>query len=126
MTAEVVTERWRKAVWNAAFNPLSVLAGGADTQTMLHAEGGERFLRHVMEEVCAVAAAAGHPLPAELPEKSLAGTHRMPAYKNSMALDYLNGRPMELEAILGNVVREAERYNVEVPRLETVYRAMKC
>jgi 2-dehydropantoate 2-reductase len=44
----------------------------------------------------------------------------MPAYRNSMALDYLNGRPMEIEAILGNVVDIAHHLNVEVPRLETM------
>ena len=45
----------------------------------------------------------------------------MPAYHNSMALDFLNGRPMEIEPILGNVVRTAERLGVPVPRLATVY-----
>lgn len=45
----------------------------------------------------------------------------MPAYHNSMALDFLNGRSMEIEPILGNVVRIAERHRVPVPRLATMY-----
>jgi len=44
----------------------------------------------------------------------------MGAYKNSMALDYLNDRPIELDAILGNVVAIADRLNVPVPHLRTV------
>ncbi|MDN3519202.1 2-dehydropantoate 2-reductase [Aquisalimonas lutea] len=122
---DLVTERWRKAVWNAAFNPVSVLAGGATTTTMLDAPGGEAFMVTLMDEVCAVAAAAGHPLDPELPRKAIPGTRKMPPYHNSMALDFLNGRPMEVEAILGNVVRAARENGVAVPHLDSVYAATK-
>lgn len=43
----------------------------------------------------------------------------------SMWYDWAQGRPMELEAILGNVVREAERVNVQVPRVQSMY-ALLC
>ena len=119
LTDEVVTERWRKCVWNAAFNPMSVLAGGADTRRLL--AGDEPLLRSLMQEVCDVAAAEGHPLPESLVSASLANTRDMPAYKTSMALDFLAGRPLETEAILGNVVRAAERHATPVPHLRTLY-----
>ncbi|SEO80925.1 ketopantoate reductase family protein [Aquisalimonas asiatica] len=125
VSGNLVTERWRKAVWNAAFNPVSVIAGGATTTTILDAPGGEDFMVTLMQEVCDVAAAAGHPMPEELPVKSIGGTRKMPPYHNSMALDYLNGRPMEVEAILGNVIRAAESHGVDVPHLESVYRVTK-
>ena len=83
----VVGERWRKCVWNAPFNPLSVLCNGADTLSILDAPGGEELVRTMMKEVMAVAAADGYPLPDDLVEKNLAGTRKMGAYKNSMALD---------------------------------------
>ena len=38
---QVVGERWAKSLWNTPFNPLSVLADGADTVTMLDTPGGE-------------------------------------------------------------------------------------
>ncbi|MES1950203.1 2-dehydropantoate 2-reductase [Salinisphaera sp. S4-8] len=116
----VVGERWRKSLWNTPFNPLSVLAGGADTVTLLDTPGGEALARAMMAEVCAVAAADGYPMPEDAIDKNIAGTRKMPAYINSMALDYLNGRPMEIEAILGNVVDIAHRHGVDVPRLETM------
>lgn len=125
VTEQVVRERWLKAVWNAPLNPLAVLGNGADTQIMLETEGGEALARALMQEVCDVAAAAGHPLPPESVEQNISGTLKMPAYRNSMALDWLNDRPLELEAILGNVVREAQRVNVPVPHLQTVYTATK-
>lgn len=120
LAQNVVRERWLKCVWNTPFNPLSVLANGADTLTMLDTEGGEQLVRDLMLEVMAVAEADGHPLPAKLPEGNISGTRKMPAYKNSMALDYLNDRPIELDAILGNVVAIAHRHKVPVPRLETM------
>lgn len=119
-TDAVVGERWRKCVWNTPFNPLSVLANGADTLTMLDAPGGEALIRTLMEEVIAVAQADGYPMPDGIIEKNLSGTRAMGAYKNSMALDYLNDRPIELDAILGNVVAIADRLNVPVPHLRTV------
>ena len=124
-TDAVVGERWRKCVWNTPFNPLSVLANGADTLAMLDAPGGEGLIRTLMEEVIAVAQADGYPMPDGIIEKNLSGTRAMGAYKNSMALDYLNDRPIELDAILGNVVAIADRLNVPVPHLRTVLVALR-
>tara|TARA_A100001391_G_scaffold113172_2_gene76097 strand:+ start:1668 stop:2588 length:921 start_codon:yes stop_codon:yes gene_type:complete len=122
---DVVRERWLKCVWNTPFNPLSVLANGADTLTMLDAPGGEKLVRELMDEVMATAAADGYPLPPQLPDSNIEGTRKMPAYKNSMALDYLNGRAIELDAILGNVVAIAQKHGVAVPRLETMLAALR-
>lgn len=124
-TEAVVGERWRKCAWNTPFNPFSVLCNGADTLSILDAPGGEDLIRTMMQEVMAVAAADGYPLPADLVEKNLAGTRKMGAYKNSMALDYLNERPIELDAILGNVVAIARQHGVPVPHLETVLVALR-
>jgi len=125
VTATVVAARWRKCLWNTAFNPLSVLGGGADTGTMTGSESTETLLRALMAEVVEVAAADGHPMDAELIDQYLERTRTFPPYRNSMALDYLNGRPLELDAILGNVIRIAEENGVAVPRLDTVYRSIR-
>jgi 2-dehydropantoate 2-reductase len=45
----------------------------------------------------------------------------MKPYKTSMLLDFENGRPMEVEAILGNAVRIARSLSVSVPHMETLY-----
>jgi 2-dehydropantoate 2-reductase len=42
-----------------------------------------------------------------------------------MGQDQLAGRPMETEALLGNVVRIAHRHGVQVPRLESLYALLK-
>ncbi|RJS91440.1 ketopantoate reductase family protein [Salinisphaera sp. Q1T1-3] len=113
----IVRERWAKSLWNAPFNPISVLADGTDTDTMLGVPGGEALVRGVMAEVAAVAAADGHPMPDDAAERNIAATRQMTAYRNSMALDHRAGRPLEIDAILGNIVDIAARLDVPVPRL---------
>jgi 2-dehydropantoate 2-reductase len=121
LTENVVGARWQKAVWNAVFNPISILGGVLDTATILKAEADRAFVRRSMQEVCDVATAAGHPQSPNLIEQMIATTKAMSAYKTSMALDYENGRPMEIEAILGNTVRAARKLGVSTPNLDAIY-----
>jgi 2-dehydropantoate 2-reductase len=125
LTEDVVTARWQKAVWNAPFNPVSIMGGVLDTAQMLATPESEGFIRKAMQEVCAAAAANGHPLPPHLIDAMITATRAMPAYKTSMALDYENGRPMEIESILGAAVRAGKRAGVAMPALETVYAIAK-
>jgi 2-dehydropantoate 2-reductase len=121
VTEDVVTACWQKLVWNAPFNPISVLAGGADTQAILGSEETARLVRLVMEEVCRTAAALGYPLQPSVVDQNIEGTKVMVPYKTSMLLDFEARRPMEVEAILGNGVRAARRAGVPIPHMETLY-----
>jgi 2-dehydropantoate 2-reductase len=121
LTDNVIGARWQKAVWNAPLNPLSILGGVLDTAAMLRTAEDRAFVAKAMREVCDVAAAAGYPQSPKLVDAMIESTLAMPAYKTSMALDYEQRRPMEIEAILGNVVRTAQRVGVAAPTLETLY-----
>lgn len=121
----IALERWKKSIWNASFNPLSVLTNGADTGKMLGTPEAESLVRALMAEVIATGRAAGFELADELVEKNLANTRAMPPYLTSMALDYLHGTPIELEALVGTVVSYAQQLQVAIPHLNTVYQALK-
>ncbi|MEO5370823.1 MAG: 2-dehydropantoate 2-reductase [Magnetococcus sp. DMHC-1] len=121
VSESIVTDRWRKLVWNAPFNPISVLGGGLTTREIMNSPELTSLARAVMEEVLVTAHAAGHPLPSEVVEKNLAETRTMQPYKTSMLLDHEARRPMEIEAILGNTVRIARALGVAIPRIETLY-----
>lgn len=114
---DIVQSRWKKLLWNASFNPLSVL-GLADTQRILEIPQSEALVRAVMDEVMQLAQAAGHELAPDLPEKNIAITSKQPPYKTSMLLDYEAGRPLETEAILGRPLRLAKRLGISAPHLE--------
>lgn len=121
LVAKIQTARWQKALWNASFNPLSILGTGLDTATLLRDVSGEQLVRDLMQEVSSVASAAGHTLSPNVIDQLIATTRAIPAYKTSMALDVENGRRTEIEAILGNVVRTARKFSVAVPKLEMLY-----
>ena len=125
LTENVAAVRWQKCMWNAVFNPVSVLGGVLDTDDILGASEGAPLVQRAMQEVCAIAAAAGHPIPAGLPAQFIEGTRKAPPYKTSMALDFENARAMEVEAILGNTVRAGRREKVAIPILETLYALLK-
>ncbi|WP_446809267.1 ketopantoate reductase family protein [Methylomonas sp. 2BW1-5-20] len=123
ISEDIVASRWQKCVWNAPFNPLSVLSGGLATQAIL--QNQENFVRRIMREVCSIAEACGHPLPADIVESHIALTRDMPPYKTSMLLDFERGHTMETEAILGNAVRAAQRQGVDCPCLQSLYVLMQ-
>ena len=122
-TSHIAQARWQKCVWNAAFNPLSVLSGGLDTLALL--AQGESLIRAIMQEVIHVSAALGYTLPSDLVDEQIEKTRAASAYKTSMLLDFEAGRPLETEAILGNTVRAAKRCGASVPHLETLYTLMQ-
>ncbi|WP_305906396.1 2-dehydropantoate 2-reductase [Methylomarinum sp. Ch1-1] len=120
---DIITGRWTKCVWNAPFNPLSVLSGGLATQDIVRSQ--ESFIRAIMHEVCAIAAACGHPLAENVVDLNIQSTYKMPPYRTSMLLDFENGQPMETEVILGNAVRAGEREHIACPNLKALYALMK-
>ncbi len=120
---DIITGRWIKCIWNAPFNPLSVLSGGLATEAIL--KNQEELVRSIMQEVFEIASATGHPLPEDIIETNIANTYTMPPYKTSMLLDFESNKAMETEVILGNTVRTAERHKVACPPLKTLYALMK-
>lgn len=122
-SADIAGERWKKCVWNAPFNPLSVLSGGLSTADIL--ESQEPFVRHIMEDVRRIAEAVGHSLPGQIVDNHIDSTRTMPPYKTSMLIDYEQGRPLETEAILGNALRAGRRAGIKTPYLESVYALIK-
>jgi 2-dehydropantoate 2-reductase len=118
---DIIAARWRKLMWNAPFNPISVLAGGADTREMIESAPTLIVARAVMEEVRSLAEKTGHPIPPAGIDKIINDTRSMAPTRTSMLQDYDQKRPMEVEAILGNAMRIAQRHAVPVPHIESLY-----
>ena len=125
MMEDIVFTRWNKLLWNLPYNPVSVLAGGADTARMSRRDELEKLCADLMSEVIRVANAAGVELTEDMAEKQREYTRDFPPYKTSMLQDYDAGRALEVEAILGNALRAARKYAVDVPRIECCYALLK-
>ncbi|WP_028862646.1 2-dehydropantoate 2-reductase [Psychromonas aquimarina] len=113
--------RWVKLVWNAPYNPISVLAGGVDTQVIMANENAAKLVRDIMEEVYAVAKAVGAEFDYGVLQQNIDRTLKMCPYKPSMLLDYEAGREMEVESILGNAVKAARRVKAATPHMDSTY-----
>jgi 2-dehydropantoate 2-reductase len=124
-TEDIAGARWQKCAWNTVLNPISALGGGLGTQDILASDETTAFVREAIDEFAQVAAAAGHAIPGDTAEKLIAGTRKLPNYVSSMGQDRLAGRPMETEALLGNVVRIARKHGVRATRLEALYALLK-
>ncbi|KAF2014160.1 2-dehydropantoate 2-reductase [Aaosphaeria arxii CBS 175.79] len=127
--AKLQLVRWHKIAINASMNPSSVLSGCTPNHTMSNDSELYRHLKGVMEEVLDVAPKIlGKPLPKEFatPDQILRSTQKNTSgSKPSMALDWEQGKIMELEVILGNPIRIARERGFEMPRLQTLYALLR-
>lgn len=116
--------RWQKLVWNMPYNGLSVLLN-AGTSRLMGNPDSRALVKAIMEEACGAAAACGHPLPEVLVERMLMATDHMPDYLPSMYHDHKERRPMELDAIYAAPLAAAEQVRFAMPRVESLYRALR-
>jgi len=80
-------------------------------------------LRAVVEETAAVAAAEGAQIDVPAIEQELEAAH--PELLSSMARDVAAGRPPELDAIGGAVLRAAARHGIETPTVARLVEAIQ-
>jgi 2-dehydropantoate 2-reductase len=117
----LVTERWRKLVWNIPFNGLSIATGGQTCDLLLADEGLRQQVRALMAETIAAAAALGHEIPASFIDFQIERTLPMGAYKPSSMIDWQLGRAVEVESIWGEPWRQGTAAGAQLPRLELLY-----
>ena len=77
-----------------------------------------------MDEVISIANQCGHALPTTAALEQMKRTETMGAYKPSTLIDYLAGRPLEIEAIWGEPYRRARAAGVATPQLENLYQQL--
>jgi len=124
VAASLHAARWRKLVWNVPFNGLSVSEGGMRTDEILRDANREACVRALMREVQSIAATEGVWIEDAFLEDNVERTRDM-AYKPSTMMDYLGGKPLEVEPIWGEPLRRARARGVAVPHLEALYEALK-
>jgi 2-dehydropantoate 2-reductase len=117
---DFLTAAWRKLLSNLAGNSITALTGRrADVFT----EPAIRELaRGVLDEAVAIGRAEGAALTAEDVDATLAFIDGMPPdVGSSMLYDRLAGRALEIEPLVGAVLRAGVRHGFDAPRVAALY-----
>ena len=121
----LIEQRWKKLVWNIPFNGISISEGGVDTSIILNDESLLFLVEALMREVIQVANKLGYNLSNSLIDHNIKETKSMGPYRPSSMIDFMEGRPVEVEAIWGNPVRVGRSVGVEIPKMEAMYDSIK-
>jgi 2-dehydropantoate 2-reductase len=124
LALDLATARWKKLVWNVPYNGLSVVLN-ATTDTLMKNKDSRDLVRRLMQEVCAGAAACGHPVEETFIEEMLSYTDSMQPYTTSMKIDFDQRRPMEVESIFGAPLDAATKAGADLPLLSMLYDELK-
>jgi len=125
VSKRIVSDMWQKWVTLASLGGINATMRGT-IGDVAAAPGGEAFALAYVEEATAVAAAAGHALsPAGLERiRTLLTTPGSPL-TSSMYRDLLGNRPIEADAIVGDLVERARQLGVATPLVAAAYANLK-
>ena len=122
----VGSARWYKLVWNIPFNGLAIAEGGIDTAQILANPALYAKTIALMEEVMAASAALGFPQDPKHPQMEIERTRKMGAYQPSSLLDYLSQKPVELNSIWGEPLRQGTNAGLSMPHLKQLHEKLKA
>lgn len=111
--------RWEKLVNNAVFNPVTALTGLDINRCQING-ANETVFSPAMDEVIAIAASDGVEIDPSAKSRFLHVADGS-FFASSMLVDLRKGQLVEVEVIVGNVLRIAQRNNVLAPVLATLY-----
>ncbi len=124
LTPNILREVWSKYLFVAPLSGLTALyavpQGGLLTDPTRRA-----LLTEMMQELEALARKVGVQLPGDIVQQSMAKADSFPyETKTSMQLDFEQGKPTELETMMGYAARMAQKLKVSMPRFNETYLAL--
>jgi 2-dehydropantoate 2-reductase len=120
ISSEINRDRWRKLIWNASFNTVSAITR-LEPAELLALPATRELLRAMMLEVVVVARAGGVPMRDEDVDDQITWTERAGAIRTSTTVDRERGREMEIDALIGVVVRQGRARGVATPYSAAVH-----
>lgn len=119
-STDIRRAKWLKLVLNNAINPPSALVG-ADSQTLLGNADYAWVVRNLVREAAAAAAADEVEFSAPELDGVLSFLSGLEPIVSSMQTDAAHGRPLELDAISGAILRRCTALGIEAPVTATVH-----
>lgn len=121
---DLLLARWQKLVWNIPYNGLSVVLNSTTDILMLN-QFSRQLIIELMQEVQLGASGNNRIIPDRFITEMLDYTAKMTPYSPSMKLDYEAKRPLEVEAIFGNPLKEAEKNGLILPKIKMLYQQLQ-
>jgi len=116
---EFEREVWRKALVNAAINPVTAARGVTNGELLSEPRRTEAL--QLLGEALAVARSAGFDFTSEEVTRDFERIARATASnRSSMLQDLDRGRPTEIDAISGEILREATRHGLDLPATRAI------
>ncbi|KAJ5657874.1 ketopantoate reductase PanE/ApbA C terminal-domain-containing protein [Penicillium longicatenatum] len=122
---DVAKVRWRKVAYNGSMNPVASILRMDTPRMRMSQHIIDDLVLPIMLEIRAIVEASGVILQADLVDAVMHQDPNDTAFKPSMCQDYEKGNPMEIENLIGEPLREAQRLNVPAPTLKLIYAIMK-
>jgi 2-dehydropantoate 2-reductase len=121
LAGDINREMWEKWALLASAGAITCLARGS-VGDVEQSAGGSDFARRMVDEVFSVIRAAGFDLSDEIHGiVSTQMTLRGSPFVSSMYRDIQRSRPIEADAIIGDLVQRAKLHNLDVPLLSAAY-----
>lgn len=125
LVENIRAKRYEKLLWNVPFNSVSVIGGELLTNEMTDRAEIESLCRKIMTELIKIAASENIYFPESVIDEKIEYTRNFPPYASSMLVDYRLHRKLEVEAIVGNILKIAQKNKIETPYIETIYAILK-
>ena len=109
---------WRKLCWNVPFNGLAIAAGGITTDLILADSKLKKRAHDLMLEVQQAACAHGVEIEDSFLNRQFELTEPMGPYRPSSLIDFLDGKPVEVDAIWGEPLGRGLAKKVPMPETE--------
>jgi 2-dehydropantoate 2-reductase len=119
VSTDIRSELWVKLWGNLTFNPVSALTHATLEEICSFAPTRELAAR-MMAEAQSIGERLGVQFKISI-DKRISGAQAVGAHKTSMLQDIEQGKPLELEALLGSVIELGRICGVPTPTLDTVY-----
>ncbi|MBB5645107.1 2-dehydropantoate 2-reductase [Pedobacter cryoconitis] len=110
--------RWKKLVWNMAFNGLSVVLNSTTAQIITNHFD---YCRTIMHEVIKGANANGIELPLSFADELIIFTEKIKDYSPSMKYDFDRSQPLELQYMYQKPIAAAKEAGYEMIKTTNLY-----
>lgn len=125
LSKNMTSRVWQKLLVNAVINPLTAILQVTNGE-LPGLPQAQQLMRALFDEGTALAAALRIELDPDLWEQLLDVCRRTAANRSSMLQDVLAGRPTEIDAINGGLLKQAGAIGLAMPSNQAVYQLVKA